>query len=143
MTDVVNTADKAAQLHVEDLDEKREVADGPSHVEGNALLIGADGTIRKLPVPSSDPNDPLNFSSWQKLGILVACCWFCKYFAPSIPVSSILSDDCNSASMSLTLVGGLGPILGVFFGMYAPQGKSPNQIVWLSTMPSLFVGVGK
>jgi hypothetical protein len=45
--------------------------------------------------------------------------------------------------MSLTLVGGLGPILGVFFELYAPQGKAPNQIVWLSTMPSLFVGVGK
>lgn len=92
------------------------------HVEGNALLVGQNGAIRKLPVPSSDPNDPLNFSRWRKLGIVVACCWF--------------------STMSLTLVGGLGPILGVFFGIYLPQGKSANQIVWLSTMPSLFVGIG-
>lgn len=47
------------------------------------------------------------------------------------------------AAMSLSCVGGLGAILGVFFGMYAPQGYSSNQIVWLSTFPSLFVGIGK
>jgi hypothetical protein len=53
------------------------------------------------------------------------------------------ADSNNTATMSLTLVGGLGPILGVFFAMYTPQGKTQNQIVWLSTMPSLFVGIGK
>lgn len=46
------------------------------------------------------------------------------------------------AAMSLSCVGGLGAILGVFFEMYAPQGYSSNQIVWLSTFPSLFVGIG-
>lgn len=45
--------------------------------------------------------------------------------------------------MSLSSVGGLGAILGVFFEMYAPQGYSTNQIVWLSTFPSLFVGIGE
>jgi hypothetical protein len=44
--------------------------------------------------------------------------------------------------MSLTLVGGLGAILGVFFGIYIPEGKTTQQVVWLSTMPSLFVGIG-
>jgi hypothetical protein len=29
-------------------------------------------------VPSSDPNDPLNFSRSRKIGIIIACCWFCK-----------------------------------------------------------------
>jgi hypothetical protein len=47
------------------------------------------------------------------------------------------------AAMSLSCVGGLGAILGVFFEMYAPEGYSTNQIVWLSTFPSLFVGIGK
>lgn len=47
------------------------------------------------------------------------------------------------AAMSLSCVGGLGAILGVFFEMYAPQGYSTNQIVWLSTFPSLFVGIGE
>lgn len=83
MADAVNTVDKAAEMYVEDVDEKQQIADGPFHVEGNALLIGADGTIRKLPVPSSDPNDPLNLSPWHKLGIVVACCWFCKSIALS------------------------------------------------------------
>lgn len=47
------------------------------------------------------------------------------------------------AAMSLSCVGGLGAILAVFFDMYAPQGYSTNQIVWLSTFPSLFIGIGK
>ncbi|KAH8685362.1 major facilitator superfamily domain-containing protein [Tricladium varicosporioides] len=123
MADPSPTTDKAATTNVEDIEDVKErYSETPKHVEGNAFLISPDGTVRKLPVPSSDPNDPLNFSRWRKFGIVVACCWF--------------------STMSLTLVGGLGSILGVFFGMYAPQGKTTNQIVWLSTMPSLFVGVG-
>lgn len=45
--------------------------------------------------------------------------------------------------MSLSLVGGLGAILDVFFQMYMREGRSTNEIVWLSTFPSLFVGVGE
>ena len=48
-----------------------------SHVAGDALLVTADGQVRKLPIPSNDPNDPLNFTKWEKLAIVVACCWFC------------------------------------------------------------------
>jgi hypothetical protein len=29
---------------------------------GDALLINADGSLQKLPIPSSDPNDPLKLS---------------------------------------------------------------------------------
>lgn len=49
------------------------------HAVGNALLVGGDGHIRRIPVPSSDPNDPLNFLPWQKYGVIVCCCWFCKF----------------------------------------------------------------
>lgn len=45
--------------------------------------------------------------------------------------------------MSLSLVGGLGAILDVFFQMYTREGRTTNEIVWLSTFPSLFVGVGQ
>jgi hypothetical protein len=45
--------------------------------------------------------------------------------------------------MSLSVVGGLGAILGVFFELYVPQGHTSAQVVWLGTFPSLFVGVGK
>jgi hypothetical protein len=48
------------------------------HSVGNAFLVGEDGHIRNIPVPSSDPNDPLNFLKWQKFGIIFCCCWFCQ-----------------------------------------------------------------
>ena len=45
---------------------------------GNVVLMNSMGEIRRVPIPSSSPNDPLNFSKYRKLGILVCCCWFCK-----------------------------------------------------------------
>ncbi|RAL07153.1 MFS general substrate transporter [Aspergillus homomorphus CBS 101889] len=86
------------------------------------LLIDETGRIRRLPVPSDDPNDPLNFSVWEKTAIIVCCCWF--------------------SIMSLSVVGGLGSVLDVFFQLYGAEGRTTNQVVWLSTFPSLFVGVG-
>lgn len=44
--------------------------------------------------------------------------------------------------MSLSVVGGLGAVLGVFMELYAPEGISSDKVVWLSTFPSLFVGIG-
>lgn len=43
------------------------------------VLVDSSGEIRRLPIPSKDPNDPLNFSFAAKLGIIVSCCWFCKW----------------------------------------------------------------
>lgn len=45
--------------------------------------------------------------------------------------------------MSLALAGGLGPILGVFGEMYAPEGYGRADISLLLTLPSLFIGIGK
>jgi hypothetical protein len=64
--------------------EKREVtisdteADEANHISGDALLVGSEGGIRRLPIPSSDPNDPLNFPKWMKMGIIISGCWFGK-----------------------------------------------------------------
>ena len=44
---------------------------------GNALLVSRDGEVRRLPIPSSNPNDPLNFTKWEKFGVILSCCWFC------------------------------------------------------------------
>lgn len=49
------------------------------HVAGSALLINKQGGIRKLPVPSNNPNDPLNWKFWQKASVVFCCCWFCTY----------------------------------------------------------------
>ncbi|KAI9039330.1 MFS general substrate transporter [Aspergillus affinis] len=85
-------------------------------------LVDSEGRVQQLPIPSTDPNDPLNFTFWEKLGVIVSCCWF--------------------SSMSLSVVGGLGAILDVFIQMYTAEGRSVNEVVWLSTFPSLFVGIG-
>lgn len=45
--------------------------------------------------------------------------------------------------MGLALIGGLGPILGIFFQLYGPQGYGPSEIAFLLTLPSLCVGLGK
>ncbi|PKS08114.1 hypothetical protein jhhlp_005389 [Lomentospora prolificans] len=102
--------------------EKPGQEDSHGHIEGNALLVAKDGQVRKIPIPSSDPNDPLNFRKWEKYGIVFCCCWF--------------------SIMGLSMASGLGAILNTFFDMYAPQGYSPDQIVFLITMPTLCIGLG-
>ncbi|KAK5744816.1 hypothetical protein LTR17_001893 [Elasticomyces elasticus] len=89
---------------------------------GDIKLLDAAGNIRRVPIASTDPNDPLNFSKWRKLGILVCCCFFSIF--------------------SLVLIGGLGPILPVFIELYAPQGYSIQSIVNLTTYPSLVMACG-
>jgi hypothetical protein len=96
---------------------------GHGHIEGNALLVNKDGEIRKIPVPSSDPNDPLNFLPWEKYAVVFCCCWF--------------------SIMGLSMASGLGAILNVFFEMYGPQGYSSEQVVFLITLPTLCIGLGK
>ncbi|GKU13622.1 unnamed protein product, partial [Fusarium langsethiae] len=38
------------------------------------LLYGEDGQARKLPIPSSDPNDPLNFAVWRQRLVIAGIC---------------------------------------------------------------------
>ncbi|KAK2021204.1 MFS general substrate transporter [Colletotrichum zoysiae] len=105
--------------HIEAETSKNEVK---THVAGDAMLIDSQGNIRRLPVPSNDPNDPLNFKPREKALIIFCCCWF--------------------SLLSLALAGGLGPILSVFFGIYAPHGYKSGEIVYLLTIPSLCIGLG-
>lgn len=44
----------------------------------DGLLVNASGDILRLPIPSADPNDPLNFTFLEKMGVIVSCCWFCE-----------------------------------------------------------------
>lgn len=90
---------------------------------GDLHLLDDYGNTRRIPIPSEDPNDPLNFTKWRKLGILVSCCWFSIF--------------------SLALVGGIGPIIPVFLELYLPQGKSVDEIISLSTYPSVTMACGR
>ncbi|KIW88817.1 uncharacterized protein Z519_10301 [Cladophialophora bantiana CBS 173.52] len=92
------------------------------HIEGDAFLVDKHGRVRKLPVPSDDPSDPLRFRWWEKYAIVFCCCWF--------------------STMGLSLASGLGSILTVFFKLYIPQGKTPNEVTYLLTVPALCIGLG-
>jgi hypothetical protein len=108
--------------HVDD-HPHRDRDDKHGHIEGNAILVNKDGEIRKIPVPSADPNDPLNFRPWEKYGVVFCCCWF--------------------SIMGLSLAAGLGTILNTFFEMYGSQGYSAERIVLLITLPTLCIGLGQ
>ena len=49
-----------------------------THVVGDALLFDKQGNIRRLPIPSNNPNDPLNYKTWEKAATIFCCCWFSK-----------------------------------------------------------------
>ncbi|TKX22884.1 MFS transporter-like protein 81 [Elsinoe australis] len=93
-----------------------------SDVNGDVVLIDSDGNVRRLPIPTNDPNDPLNFPRWKKFVILGCCCWFSIF--------------------SLVLVGGLGPILTTFLMVYESEGKSYQEVGQLSNYPSLAMACG-
>lgn len=95
--------------------------EGPE--SGDVTLVDAEGNVRRIPVPSSDPNDPLNMSKWRKCGILITCCWYSIF--------------------SLVLVGGAGPILPFWIEEYTHEGKDAEEIVKLTTYPSLVMALGK
>jgi hypothetical protein len=88
----------------------------------NVNLLDEDGNIRRIPVPSADPNDPLNMGRWRKLGVIVTCCWYSIF--------------------SLVLVGGAGLVLPFFIAEYAPRGYGVGEIVKLTTYPSLVMALG-
>lgn len=123
-TTQTKSSSKTEASHVEH--SEKGYADGHptdhGHVEGNALILDKEGGIRRVPVPSNDPNDPLNFSTWERYSVIFCCCWF--------------------SLLGLSLAQGLAPILNVMYDMYLPQGYTPDEIVFLITMPTLCIGVG-
>jgi hypothetical protein len=58
-------------------------AEAINRTQGDVLLVSATNHVRRIPVPTNDPNDPLNFNKWRKLGIVICCCWFCMFYVPS------------------------------------------------------------
>jgi hypothetical protein len=41
-------------------------------IEGTVRLFDSEGNIRKVPVPSNDPADPLTWSSWKRCIVLMS-----------------------------------------------------------------------
>lgn len=97
--------------------------DTKAAASGNVDLLDEHGQIRRIPIPSADPNDPLNLNKWRKLGVMITCCWFSVF--------------------SLVLVGGAGSILPAWIELYAPQGIGMQSVVNLTTYPSLVMALGQ
>lgn len=73
-----------------------ENVEGQHQKPADHILVDADGLVQRLPVPSEDPNDPLNYSWKEKASIIVSCCWFCES-------SRILEDGSPGCSLLIML----------------------------------------
>ncbi|KAK4570280.1 hypothetical protein LTR86_002360 [Recurvomyces mirabilis] len=78
--------------------------------------------ILLVPAPSSDPRDPLNMPYWRKVVVVVLLSAF--------------------SSLGLSLVSGLGGLLGFYIPEYAAKGATYADITALMTYPSMFMGIG-
>ncbi|KAK2604097.1 hypothetical protein N8I77_007054 [Diaporthe amygdali] len=92
-----------------------------AQTQGDVLLVTSDD-VRRVPVPTDNPNDPLNSNPWKKAIIVANCCWF--------------------AVFSLLSVSGIGTFMNTLFELYAPEGKSAEQVVGLSTYPTMVMALG-
>jgi hypothetical protein len=45
-------------------------------IEGTVRLFDSGRHIRKIPVPSEDPTDPLTWSTWERCLVLLSLCVF-------------------------------------------------------------------
>ena len=87
------TADiESNKVSATEVDNVKALADHTEHAEGNAFLVDKHGAVRKVPVPSNNPNDPLNFKPWEKWAVIITCCWFCE-LSPSYIASDVLEHD--------------------------------------------------
>lgn len=74
----MDTDNKKEALSQHKEDARADESASLQHVEGNALLVDKQGHVRRLPIPSNSPNDPLNWTRWEKSAVIFCCCWFCE-----------------------------------------------------------------
>jgi hypothetical protein len=88
-SDLGKTSVSAEEMEFESAGGKLE-REQVEHVSGDVLMISGNDKVRRIPIPSDDPNDPLKFSKWKKMGIVFTCCWFCE-FKINLPLSTRFS----------------------------------------------------
>ncbi|KAF3009028.1 hypothetical protein E8E14_002403 [Neopestalotiopsis sp. 37M] len=91
------------------------------HNQGDIVLIGENHEVRKIPIPTDDPNDPLNWPKWRKAGVVGTCCWF--------------------AIFSLLSISGTGTFMNTLYAMYMPA-HTAEEITGLSTYPTMVMAFG-
>jgi hypothetical protein len=70
--------DKPSSFSVEQLELDGGKGKQEHYNVGDVVMISGTNDARRIPIPSDNPNDPLNFSTWRKIGIVFTCCWFCE-----------------------------------------------------------------
>lgn len=58
----------------------------PPQNQGEVLLVTSED-VRRVPVPTDNPNDPLNAKPFKKFMIVANCCWFGKHLSVSLSSS--------------------------------------------------------
>ncbi|KAJ4540460.1 hypothetical protein HRR83_007758 [Exophiala dermatitidis] len=120
---------KVAAGHVEVADELRSEADTAKppplekeHFDGDVNLAGPGDVVYLIPTPSPDPRDPLNLPLRRKLVVLGIVATY--------------------SAIGLTMVSGLGALLGLLIPGYVSEGRTVADITHLMTYPTLFMGIG-
>lgn len=62
------------------------------HANAGEVVLISHGEVRRIPIPTNDPNDPLNMNKWRKAGVLLTCCWFCELIADT-SLSPLSTDE--------------------------------------------------
>ncbi|KAJ5369732.1 major facilitator superfamily transporter [Penicillium cataractarum] len=108
---------------------------GDTDAIGGVELISNNNVVL-LPIPSKDPRDPLNLPAWRRIVImLTTSIW--KYpvilFFPKMFAAV--------GTLSLTVVSGVGAVIGFFSPQYVAEGRSTAEITYLFTIPALAMGI--
>ncbi|KAL1961573.1 hypothetical protein VTN77DRAFT_1425 [Rasamsonia byssochlamydoides] len=94
-------------------------------VQGTVQLIDTRGQTRRIPVPSNDPNDPLNFPNWRRYPIFISLCLYGACAFGVVQSASLFFPQMIPDYMQQTR--------GTF---------NPANISYLANYPSLCMGVG-
>ncbi|CZT45797.1 uncharacterized protein RSE6_06150 [Rhynchosporium secalis] len=90
--------------------------------QGSVFLISSNGETNRLPVPSGSPNDPLGWSPLKSFLCLLSMSIF--------------------TTIGLILVQGTTLLLVPLATEYSPEEIAPFRLDVLSSLPSLFWGIG-
>lgn len=130
---------KDAHAHVEVLEDDirgQKVAAPGYEVEVMGTVKLTEGDIVYVPRPTADPQDPLNMPMWQKYVVLVmlSTCELVPCF-----LGDVDTDETQVSTLGLSLVSGLGGLLGYYIPEYEAQGYGFADITALMTYPALFM----
>lgn len=75
MTAIPSVSPTKENIEISDI-EKKKLAEEVEKVEGTVRLFDAVGHVRKIPIPSKDPRDPLTWPLWKRAVVLLSLCVF-------------------------------------------------------------------